>query len=89
MDRDQLEVETLVTKLGFWTRTMVTSAQIISFQVVADDGTVAGPFTLDGPSSVHYFETSIKARRLRFEVAESTGGNTGAVEIEVYGEPSS
>jgi hypothetical protein len=85
----ELEVETLVTKLGFWTRSMVTSAQIISFQVVADEGPVAGPFTLDGPSSVHYFETSIKARRLRFEVAESTGGNTGAVEIEVYGEPSS
>ena len=84
-----LEAETLVRRLGFWTRSMVTSARIISFQVVADDGTVAGPFTLDVPSSIHYFETSIKARRLRFEVAESTGGNTGAVEIEVYGEPSS
>jgi hypothetical protein len=83
----ELAAETLVTRLGFWTRSMVTSARIISFQVVTDDGTVAGPFTLDGASSVHYFETSITVSRLRFEVVESTGGNTGAVEIEVYGEP--
>ena len=83
----ELEAKTLVTRLGFWTRSMVTSARIISFQVVSDDGTVAGPFTLDGASSVHYFQTSITASHLRFEVVESTGGNTGAVEIEVYGEP--
>ncbi len=83
----ELAAETLVTRLGFWTRSMVTSARIISFQVVADDGTVTGPFTLDGASSVHYFETSITMSHLRFEVVESTGGNTGAVEIEVYGKP--
>jgi hypothetical protein len=84
----ELEEETHITRVGFWTRTMVTSAQIIRFQVVAGDGTVAGPFELDGASSVHYFETDFSARRLRFEVVKSTGGNTGAVEIEVYGEPS-
>ena len=55
---------------------------------MAGDGTVAGPFELDGASSVHYFETDFSARRLRFEVVKSTGGNTGTVEIEVYGEPS-
>ena len=84
----ELEAETHITRVGFWTRTMVTSARIITFQVIAGDGTVAGPFELDGASSVHYFETDITATRLRFEVVESTGGNTGAVEIEVYGEPS-
>ncbi len=83
----ELEAESHITKVGFWTRTMVTSAQVTTFQVVAGDGTVAGPFTLDGASSVHYFDTDLSARRLRFEVVESTGGNTGAVEVEVYGEP--
>ena len=83
----ELEAETRVTSIGFWTRTMVTSAQIIRFQVVAGDGSVAGPFELDGASSAHYFETDFSASRLRFEVVESSGGNTGAVEIAVFGEP--
>jgi hypothetical protein len=84
----ELEAQARVTRIGFWTRTMVTSAQVTRFQVVAGDGAVAGPFELDGASSVHYFDTHILASRLRFEVVESSGGNTGAVEIEIYGEPS-
>lgn len=84
----ELEAEAHITRVGFWTRTMVSSAQIITFQVVAGDGTVTGPFTLDGASAIHHFETDITTSRLRFEVVESSGGNTGAVEIAVFGEPS-
>ena len=84
----ELEAETHITRVGFWTRTMVSSAQIIAFQVVAEDGTVTGPFTLDGASAIHHFETDITTSRLRFEVVESSGGNTGAVEIAVFGGPS-
>ena len=73
--------------LGFWTRTMGTSAQVRRFQVVSDQGVVKGPFELSDAASVGYFETELTAKRLRFEVIESSGGNTGAVEIEVYGEP--
>ena len=83
----ELPTETQVTGLGFWTRTMGTSAQILSFRVVSDTGDVIGPFRLDDAASVHYFETGLNARRLRFEVVESSGGNIGAVEIEVYGTP--
>lgn len=83
----ELPAETQVTDLGFQTRTMGTSAEIGSFQVVADGGEVLGPFSLAGAALVHYFEVDVKAIRLRFEVAESSGGNTGAVEIEVYGDP--
>ena len=79
--------ETHVTSLGFWTRTMGTSAEIFSFRVVTDRGEVYGPFTLAGASAIHYFDTDLTATRLRFEAVNSSGGNTGAVEIEVYGNP--
>ena len=86
---------THVTTIGFWTRTMGTSAQISLFRVVADGegsagqqgGKVYGPFKLDGAGSIQYFPVSFRGQRLRFEVVSSSGGNTGAVEIEVYGQP--
>ena len=82
-----LATRTNVTSLGFWTRTMGTSAQISSFQVVTDQGRTIGPFTVNSDATVTYFQTDFEATRLRFEVIESSGGNTGAVEIEVYGTP--
>ena len=82
-----LATRTNVTSLGFWTRTMGTSAQISSFQVVTDSGRTVGPFTVGSAATVTFFETDFEATRLRFEVIESSGGNTGAIEIEVYGAP--
>ena len=83
----ELAAETHVTRIGFWTRTMGSSAQIQSFQIVTERGETIGPFDLADASRAFYFDTDFIARRLRFEVATSSGGNTGAVEIEVYGEP--
>lgn len=84
-----LAERTRVTSIGFWTRTMGTSAEIFSFNVVTDEGETFGPFTLDGASAIKYFDTDFTATELRFAPAESSGGNTGAVEIEIYGEPAS
>ena len=84
----ELPTETKVTSIGFWTRTMGTSAEIFSFQVVTDIGEIHGPFRLDGPGELQYFDTDMTAERLRFEVIESSGGNTGAIDIQVFGEPS-
>ena len=84
----ELATETKVTSIGFWTRTMGVSAEILSFQVMADSGEVHGPFRLDGPGDLQYFDTDFTAQRLRFEVVESSGGNTGAIDIQVFGEPS-
>lgn len=81
----QLAGITHITTIGFRTRTMGTSAQITTFRVMAD-GKLMGSFTLDGATSVNYFETDTTAVRLRFEAIETSGGNTGAVEIEIYGE---
>ncbi len=83
----ELAAETHVTSLGFWTRTMGESAQIFSFRVETDRGEMAGPFRLTDASSVHFFETDLTARRLKFQALETSGGNTGAVEIQVYGSP--
>ena len=44
-------------------------------------------FRLRDEGAIAYFETDLNARRLRSEVVASTGGNVGAVEIEVYGTP--
>ena len=83
----ELTAVTRVTRVGFWTRTMGSSAQIQSFQIVSETGETLGPFNLTDAKQSHYFDTDFTARRLRFEVVVSSGGNTGAVEIEVYGEP--
>ena len=83
----ELLEETRVRSVGFWTRTMGTSAQILSFRIATDGGEVLGPFQVDGAAEVQYFDTDVVAKRLRFEAVETSGGNTGAVEVEVYGEP--
>ena len=83
----ELPSETRVTSLGFWSRTMGDSAEIFSFRVVSDSGEVAGPFTLEDAGRTYYFDIEITGKRLRFEAVETSGGNTGVVAIEVYGEP--
>jgi hypothetical protein len=83
----ELAAKTHVTKIGFWTRTMGTSAQIESFQIVTDTGETVGPFDLTYATQSYLFDTDFVAKRLRFEAVKTSGGNTGAVEIEVYGQP--
>ena len=83
----ELKSETRVTSIGLWTRTMGASAQIFTFRVVTDRGQTAGPFELNDASRLFHFDTDLVAKRLRFEGLSSSGGNTGLIEIEVYGEP--
>lgn len=90
-DKAWIEIELArpshLSTIGFWTRTMGTSAQIQQFEVVADGQTRLGPFTLGDAGGVHYFRVQLTARRLRFNVLKSTGGNTGAIEIEALATP--
>jgi hypothetical protein len=76
-----------VTQISFWSRTMGSTAEIHSFQIVTDRGETFGPFELADAGQSYIFATDFTAGRLRFEALTSSGGNTGAVEIEVYGEP--
>jgi hypothetical protein len=66
---------------------MGASAQIFSFQVVTDLDETYGAFELDNAEDVYYFDVDLTAERLRFEAIDTSGGNTRAVEIEIYGEP--
>ncbi len=55
------------------------SARIIRFRIVTETGQEFGPFTLPDARKAYRFPIGVKARRLRFEALESTGGNTGLV----------
>jgi hypothetical protein len=79
--------EFTVNAVGFRTRTMGSSAQIQQFRVLTDKGETLGPFDLADASQVYYFPVNTRTQTLRFEVVKSSGGNTGAAEIEVYAAP--
>jgi hypothetical protein len=83
----ELPAKAHITNIGFWSRTMGSSAEIRTFRVIADGGQAFGPFSLADAGSIHYFATDFTAQQLRFEAVDTSGGNTGAVEIEVYGTP--
>ena len=90
-DKAWIEIElaapTRVERVGFWTRTMGSSAQVLSFRITTDQGEGLGPFELSDAAQIYSFDTDFTAGRLLFEAVETSGGNTGAVEIEVYGPP--
>lgn len=75
-----------VTAVGFQTRTMGSSAEIAEVLVRLPGGRELGRFSLEGADRITYYSlpTPVETDRLRFEAVETTGGNTGAVEIEVY-----
>lgn len=72
--------------LEFVTRSMADGSSITdTFTVTVDGGDPIGPFPAGTPGARHIEELSIRGQVLRFDVASSTGGNVGAVEIAVYG----
>ena len=76
-----------INEISFWTRTMSNNtAQIFSFTVTTETGDVYGPFDLADPEQAYEFEVDFVAETLRFDVVDSNGGNTGAVDIAVFGE---
>lgn len=84
----QLGQRSQIDQIDFWTRTMSNNtAQIYAFTVTTETGAVYGPFELPDPDQAHTFAVDFVAETLRFDVVESNGGNTGAVDIAVYGEP--
>lgn len=74
-----------VTGIGFRSRAMGDGSGIIERYTVTVDGRTLGPFEAGEGLSVA--ETTFTGREIRFDAAETTGGNTGAVEIEVYSGP--
>jgi F5/8 type C domain len=74
-----------VTGVAFRTREMGDGSAITrTFDLVVDGGRRFGPFPAGDRVDPRTAKVSFSGRRLRFEVVRSTGGNTGAAEIEVF-----
>jgi hypothetical protein len=77
-----------IDRVEFWTRSMSDGSSIVQeFTITTGEGETYGPFELPDFEQAYEFEVDITAETLRFDVVSSTGGNTGALEIAVYGEP--
>ncbi len=74
-----------ISGLEFITRTMSDgSATTTQYTVTVDDGDTFGPFTAGDQSDTAFTEVDFVGQVLRFDVAVSTGGNTGAIEIRAF-----
>jgi hypothetical protein len=69
----------------FITRSMLDGTAItIEFTVTVDGGKVYGPFTAGTPVDPAFAELLTTGTEFRFDVTDSTGGNTGAIEINLF-----
>jgi len=78
----ELPEEQAIASVAFRTRQMNDGTAITETFTVTIDGTVLGPFPAGDAEAV--FETAVTGSVLRFDAEQTTGGNTGATEIEIY-----
>ena len=79
-----------VTHFGFRSRKMTDGSSIIEqVQVTFGDGEPIGPFDTPDPDQRYLFELEMPqaAQTVLVEAVQTTGGNTGAKEIEFLGTP--
>jgi hypothetical protein len=75
-----------VHTIEYWTRAMNDGTAITeSFTLTIDSGDTFGPFEPESYSSLTTFEVDFETTTLRFDVESSTGGNTGIIDIAVFG----
>jgi hypothetical protein len=73
-----------ITGIGFRTREMTDGSAITdSFTVTIDGGETLGPF--DAGVGFVTADFAATGREIRIDLVATTGGNTGAIEIEIYG----
>ncbi|TDI54811.1 MAG: discoidin domain-containing protein [Acidobacteria bacterium] len=74
-----------ITGVEFITRTMSDgTATTTEFTVTVDDGDTYGPFPAGDQDDPRFVVVDFSGQVLRFDVAVSTGGNTGAIEIRAF-----
>jgi hypothetical protein len=74
-----------ISGVAFRTRAMSDGSAIThTFAVIVDGGRRYGPFLAGNRLDARPAPVSFRGRRLRFQVVSSTGGNTGAAEIQVF-----
>lgn len=75
-----------IAGVEFVTRSMADGSAITTeYTVTVDEGDPLGPFPAGSPADTRYQSVTAGGRVLRFDIVTSTGGNTGAVDIGVYG----
>jgi F5/8 type C domain len=75
-----------ISGVEFLTRSMADGSSITdTFTVSVDGGTPAGPFPAGTVATPRFAPLDTTGQRLRFDIATSSGGNVGAVEIRVFG----
>ena len=75
-----------VAGFEFLTRSMADGSAITAtYTVSIDDGEALGPFDAGSPATPAFVEVEVTGQVFRFDVTDSTGGNTGAIEIGIYG----
>ncbi len=72
-----------IVGVGFRSREMSDGSAIANTYTVTIDGVTHGPYTAGPGLAIGALSTV--ARVIRFDVDTSTGGNTGAIEVEIYG----
>jgi hypothetical protein len=75
-----------IESVEFQSRSMSDGSAIaLAFTVTTDSGETFGPFELPDANERYDFGVDIEAESLRFDLVETTGGNTGVVDIAIYG----
>ena len=75
-----------VTGVAFLTRSMADGSAITETFTVTIGEETFGPFPAGSPAQPRTAELTATGQELRFDVETSTGGNVGAVEIQVFGD---
>jgi hypothetical protein len=82
----KLDGRARIDSVEFQSRAMSDGSAItLAFTITTEDGEVLGPFTLPDANSRYDFDVAIEAETLRFDLMDTTGGNTGIVDVAVYG----
>jgi hypothetical protein len=82
----ELSGEHRIHTIEYRTRAMNDGTAITeAFTITTDNGEVFGPFEIEAYTDLTTFEVDFVARTLRYDVERSTGGNTGIIDIAVYG----
>lgn len=69
----------------FITRSMADGSAITTtYWVTIDGGAQLGPFDAGSPADSRFQALDASGQLIRFEAEDTTGGNTGAVEIRVF-----
>lgn len=76
-----------IEAVEFWSRSMSDGTAItLAFTITTETGQVYGPFEVPDANEPYEFEISFEAEILRFDLVETTGGNTGITDTAIYGE---